>query len=138
MFVSVVSVPLAAVAAVLVGFLWYHPRAFGATWMRAINMTPEMANASRRGTWLRTLVTLLAALFAASMLGSIGALEHINDLIGAFGLALGAWAGFVVPPMLGIVLWERKPFSLFLIDALYWLVALAVMAPVLLYFGTFA
>src|SRR3989344_3541804 len=44
-----------------------------------------------------------------------------------------SWIGFVAPAMLGQVLWEQKPFSLYLINVGYWLVSFVAMAIVLLF-----
>ena len=34
-------VPVAALIPMILGFVWYHEKAFGKTWMAAANMTPE-------------------------------------------------------------------------------------------------
>jgi len=59
--------------------------------------------------------------------------QRIYDWIGAVELGIWSWIGFVAPAMLGQVLWEQKPFSLYLINAGYWLVSFIAMAIVLLF-----
>ena len=52
----------------------------------------------------------------------------VFDVIGAIELGFWSWVGFVAPTMLGVVLWEQKPIKLYLINALYWLVAFVAIA----------
>lgn len=133
MAVPVFSIIIAGIASALVGFLWYHPRVFGAAWMRMSNVTPEMANASRRGMLVRALVALVAATIAAFVMSFFMLAWGISDWIGCVVLAFWCWLGFVAPAMLGQVLWERKPFALYLINSLYWLVSFVIIALILQY-----
>jgi hypothetical protein len=133
MTLSFPPILIAGIAAVLIGFLWYHPRVFGGAWMRMSNITPEMANADRRSMWLRALVAMLGSMLAAYFMGYFGLVLGVADWVGALQLALWCWIGFVAPTMLGVVLWERKPLALYLINSLYWLVVFALTALVLLY-----
>jgi hypothetical protein len=133
MTLSFPPILIAGIAAVLIGFLWYHPRVFGGAWMRMSNITPEMANADRRSMWLRALVAMLGSMLAAYFMGYFGLVLGVADWVGALQLALWCWIGFVAPTMLGVVLWERKPLALYLINSFYWLVVFAFTALVLLY-----
>jgi len=49
------------------------------------------------------------------------------------GLDLGftMWIGFIAPIMFGIVLWERKPVRLYLLNVMFQLISLLVMAVIL-------
>jgi hypothetical protein len=53
------------------------------------------------------------------------------DWLSAADVAFWIWAGFVAPILLGSFLWESKPFTLYLINASYWLVTLLVMSVIL-------
>jgi len=58
---------LAAASALMIGFIWYHPKTFGSAWMRGVGMTEEkMASgnmALRYG--LAFLLAFLFSLFVA-------------------------------------------------------------------------
>ncbi len=122
----------AGVASVLIGWVWYHPRVFGSAWMRMTNITPEMAERGKKRMPLYAFIALLASMLAAWAMNYVGIAFGIYDWIGAtFELALWSWLGFVVPTMLGMVLWEQKPIKLYLINVFYWLVSFVVMAIIL-------
>ena len=115
----------------LLGVLWYHPRTFGTAWMRMVNITPEMAEKGKRRMPLMALVGFLAAMLIAWVMSYVGVLLGVYDWFGAVELGFWCWLGFVAPTALGTVLWDQKPFKLYLINVLYWLVAFILMALVL-------
>ena len=123
----------AGIVSVIIGFVWYHPRTFGALWTRLSNLTPEAVEKGKRRMPINAFVGLLASMFAAYVMNHFGIAWGVFDWIGAIELGFWCWAGFVAPPMLGIVLWEGKPVRLYLINALYWLVSFIAMALVLLF-----
>ncbi|MEK7133516.1 MAG: DUF1761 domain-containing protein [Patescibacteria group bacterium] len=121
----------AGVASVLIGWVWYHPKVFGNAWVRLNNITPEMAERGKKNRHLHALISLFAGMMAAYVMNYFGIAWGVYDWIGAIELGFWCWVGFVAPVMLGTVLWEHKPFRLYLINSLYWLVTLIVMAVVL-------
>ncbi len=121
----------AGIASVLIGWIWYHPNVFGSTWMRLSNITPEMAERGKKRMLATTFVGLLASMLAAYVLSYFVIAWGAYDLLGAAEVGFCCWAGFVAPAMLGMVLWEQKPVRLYLINSLYWLVALVIMALIL-------
>ncbi len=46
-------------------------------------------------------------------------------------VGFGAWIGFVAPVSLGIVLWDGKPWKLWMINAGYYLVGLLLIGSIL-------
>lgn len=122
----------AAVAAVIIGILWYHPKVFGTAWMRMTNITPEMAEKGKKRMPLMAIVGLLAAMLIAWVMSYVGILLGVYDWFSALELGFWCWVGFVAPTMLGMVLWDQKPFKLYLINVFYWLVAFLVMALILM------
>jgi hypothetical protein len=123
----------AGIVSAVIGFVWYHPRVFGSAWMRMSNITPEMAERGKKRMPLYASFALLASMLAAYVMNYFGIAWGVYDVVGAIELGIWSWIGFVVPTMLGMVLWEHKPFSLYLINAGYWLVSFVVMAIVLLF-----
>jgi len=131
--VKLLSVLFAGITSVIIGFVWYHPRVFGSAWMRMTNLSPEMVERGKKKMPLMAFFGLLASMLAAYVMSFMLPVLVIPDWIGAIELGFWCWAGFVVPTMLGMVLWEQKSFKLYLINSLYWLVSLIAMAIVLLF-----
>jgi hypothetical protein len=115
-------------AAVLLGMLWYHPKVFGGTWARLSSLTPEMQEKGKRRMPIMGFLAFLAAMLVAYVMTYVSAAWGFYNWIGGLQLGLWIWLGFVAPTMLGMVLFEQKPFRLYLINVFYWLVALLVMA----------
>ncbi len=127
--VSFLPILAAAVANVILGMIWYNPRVFGNAWMAAGNIVP-----SERGKKMMPVsafLAFLAAMVVAYVMNHFGIAWGVFDWIGAIELAFWCWVGFVAPTMLGMVLWEQKPFKYYAIVAGYWLVSFIVMAVVL-------
>jgi len=123
----------AGIVSAVIGFVWYHPRVFGSAWMRMSNITPEMVERGKKRMPLYAFFAFLASMLAAYVMNYFGIAWGVYDWIGAVELGIWSWIGFVAPAMLGQVLWEQKPFSLYLINVGYWLVSFVAMAIVLLF-----
>lgn len=128
---SFFSVMFAGIVSMVIAFVWYDARVFGGAWGRMTNLTPEMVERGKKKMPLMASAGLLANMFAAYVMSYFGVAWGVYDIVGAIELGFWCWAGFVAPTMLGMVLWEQKPFALYLINAGYWLVSLIVMAVVL-------
>lgn len=122
---------VSAVVSTLIGWVWYHPRVFGATWMRLSAVTPEMVERGKKRMPLYTLIAFAASVIVASVMNHFVILWGVDDLPGSITLGFLLWIGFTAPPMLGMVLWEHKPIRSYLIVSLYWLVAFITMATIL-------
>ena len=131
--VKLLSVLLAGIAPVVIGFIWYHPSVFGSAWMRMVGVTPEMAERGKKKMPLMAALAILASMLAAYVMNHFGIAWGVFDVIGAIELGFWCWLGFVVPTMLGAVLWEQKSFKLYLINVMFWLVAFVAMAIILLF-----
>ncbi|MBI5457928.1 DUF1761 domain-containing protein [Candidatus Kaiserbacteria bacterium] len=132
--VTIWPILAAGAASVLIGWIWYHPRVFGTTWMRLANITPEMAERGKKMMPLYAFIGLCASMLIAYVMNYVGIAFQIYDWVGAvFELALWSWLGFVVPVTLGTVLWEQRPLKLYLINVSYWLVSFVAMALILVF-----
>jgi hypothetical protein len=122
---------LAGLSNVVLGMIWYNPKIFGTAWMRMSNITPEAAERSKKNMPLMAIVGFFAALFSAWVLSVVQNAFGVFDVISALDVGFWIWAGFIAPILLGSVLWEGKPFSLYLINAAFWLLALLSMSAIL-------
>ena len=121
----------AAVAAVVIGFIWYGPL-FGKPWMSLSGAT-----LSPKKMILSTVVGLIGAMLIAYVMSYFGIAWAVSDWIGALELGFWSWIGFVFPTMYAQVNWEGQPFKLFAIHAGYWLVAFIAMALALVYISPY-
>ena len=129
--VTFLPILLAGIVSTVIAFVWYHPRVFGSAWTKMTNLSPEMVERGKKRIPLMAFFGLLANMGVAYVMNYFGIAWGVYDIIGAVELGFWCWVGFVAPVMLGIVLWEQKPFTLYLINALYWLVSFVAMAVVL-------
>jgi hypothetical protein len=115
---------VAAVIGMTIGAFWYSPIAFGKIWMRLSGIEEP------KGALRAFIVGFL------SMIVMSYALAVCVDVFGAVTLVSGAlvgifiWLGFVATVTLGMVIWEGKKLTLYLINAGFYLVAFAVMGAI--------
>ena len=130
--INYLAVLVAAVASVVLGFLWYGPL-FGKTWAQLMGFDKKkMAEAKKKGmpkqTWvLMILGTLVTSYVLAHFVDYLDAVNVAGALQAGFWL----WLGFIVPVQLGMVLWEGKPWKLYILNVAYYLVNLSIMATIL-------
>ena len=129
--VTFLPILVAGIANVILGMIWYNPRVFGSAWMAGMTMTPEMAEKGKKRMPLMALISFLAAMVVAYVMNYFGIAWGVFDWIGAVELGFWCWVGFVAPTMLGMVLWEMKPFKYYAIVSGYWLVSFIMMAVIL-------
>jgi len=150
------AIPIAAVAALIIGAVWYNPKVFGTAWMRESGLTEEKIKSGNMA-----IIFGLALLFAAMLsillmqltnhqfgaLGMIGGNvdtaqpsyeAFMADYGGAFrtfkhGALHGTMAGVLIAlPIIGTnALFDRKSAKYIFINAGYWIVTLAVMGAIL-------
>ena len=122
-----IAVLLCGLATLMIGGLWYSPALFGKAWMRENGFTEESMKGSNmvKIFGLAFLLGIVAAINLAMFMGPE------NDP--AMGAMWGFLAGFGwVATFVGThYLFERKSFTLFLINAGYSVVALTVMGVIL-------
>ncbi len=126
MVVNYFAIVVAAVVATAVGSAWYSPLLFGRPWMRLRGIDPGSMQGVRCPAmpialeFVCTLVTAYVLSLFTLLLGGTISIVLV--------LALVIWVGFYVTQLLGEVLWEKKPFGLFLINAGLRLVNITLMA----------
>ena len=121
----------AALAGFIIGFVWYHPRVFGAMWMRMSGITPEAAEKGKQRMIVSMIVGFLALLWTAWVLSYVLQAFGVFDWISALETGFWVWAGFIAPVMLGMVLWEQRSFKLYALNVIHWLAVFLAMSFVL-------
>ena len=130
--INYLAVLAAAFASIVLGFLWYGPL-FGKQWISLMKFDKKkMEEAKKKGMGAKTWVLMIAGTLVTSYV-----LAHFVDYLdatnvaGALQAGFWIWLGFFAPVMLGMVLWEGKPWNLYFLIVAYHLVNLLVMASIL-------
>jgi Na+(H+)/acetate symporter ActP len=112
--INFVSVLIAAVVSMAIGFVWYSPKAFGSAWMKCIGMTETDQNKEdmQKSMGIGFLATIISMTFIAIILDIIGA----STLTEAVTVAFVLWAATVLPGALHGVAWEKHPMQLVYIN----------------------
>lgn len=131
--VNFVAVIAAAVASMVVGFLWYSPALFAKQWTKLTgnDMKPQN-NADMAKTYG---LTFAGALLSSYVLFHISALSlnffQYSNLTTGLTSAFWVWLGFIMPVQLGDVLFNKQKLQLFGINTGYRLVSILVMGAVI-------
>jgi predicted transporter len=125
--VNWIAVLIAAIAAFLLGGIWYSHSLFGKRWLQEIGLTPETVDkAHMTKTFVVTFVLQVIAAFALAMiLGS--------DSSWLNGLHLGLLVGLCwVATAYGITyLFEQRSLCIFMINAGYYIVSYIIMGTII-------
>ncbi len=124
-----VALLVAAIAAFLVGWLWYSNILFGKPWMKELgkkesNMDKDKMMPMMGGMFVST---LLMAYVLSMFMEKTGAASLMEGVMVAFW----AWLGFVATTMFANNMFGGRSTKLFLIDAGHFLAALVVMGAIL-------
>lgn len=123
---------LAGVAALVIGFLWYHSKTFGNTWMRGVGMTEEKFESGNMAVryGLTFLMAVILSVFVAFFAG--GHEEKVLSRFQHFAFHGAQLGGVVVMPIVVIIsLFEQLDFKTIAINVGYWIVTLAAMGAIM-------
>ena len=132
--IRIVPVILAAIATMVIGFLWYSPLLFARPWMRAMGYDPDdkaKLAEMQRGVGLMYAGAMLASLASAFVLAKIIQITTVNAALYGMKVAFAVWIGFVTTVQFTSFLFERKPFKLYAINTGYQLACYLAMGAIL-------
>jgi hypothetical protein len=128
--INAMAVVVAAMAKIFVESIWHGPL-FGTVWMKLTGLgdkkTPGMGKAhffSLLGSVAMSYVLAYSLVFAAAYLKMSGVRAGV--MCGFWN-----WLGFIAPVTLGAVLWEGRPWKLWLLLNSNYLVSLLIMGVIL-------
>ena len=123
----------AAVATMVVGFLWYSPMLFARPWMIAMGYDPDdkkkieemqkSAGPLYGAAFLSTLITAFVLLMFRDAAG-------VTGWLGGLQLGFWCWAGFVAPVKFTDAIFGKRGRALLMIDSGYQLVCLLAMGAI--------
>ena len=157
--INPIAIPIAAIAALVIGALWYNPKiGFGNLWLRESGMTEEKMKSGKMAVIFglslvfAALLALLLMQFTNHQWGAFGmiggdpaadgVLPSFEAFMADYGTAFrtfkhGALHGTIFGvlgalPIIGtIALFERKSAKYIFVNAGYWILTLAVMGAIL-------
>ncbi len=134
MGVNLWSVLAAAVATMILGFLWYSPLLFAKPWTLAMGYDPNdraKMEEMRKGAGKLYGITFIASLISAFVLGKVIEITTVNSIFYGMKIGFAVWLGFVTTVQLTSTLFKKRPIKLYLIDTGYQLVCYLVMGAIL-------
>lgn len=116
---------IAAVLNMVIGFFWYSKWLFGPTWLKLSDIkNPKMSNSTILYSFIGSLVI---AYFLAFFEGYLGVTTVTDGMFIGFCF----WLGFVATTQIDSVLYSKVPFRLFVIQTGYKLLSFLVMSGVI-------
>ncbi len=119
---------LAAIAQLVVGFIWYGPL-FGKTWMSMMGINPQ--GISREGMGRMYAIQFVGSLVTAAVLAKLVGMMGAKTLAAGVQAGFWVWLGFIATVTLASVLYEKRSWNLYLLNNGYQLVSLAIMGAIL-------
>ena len=128
------AVLVAAIATMILGFLWYSPLLFARPWTRLMGIDPDdkakLAEMQKDAGKLYG-ISFVASVVSAIVLAKIIDITSVNTI--AYGMKIGfaVWLGFVATVQLTGALFGKQPVKLFLINTGYQLICYLAMGAIL-------
>lgn len=119
---------IGAIGAMVLGFVWYSPVLFGKPWMKLSGYSASDMESMKKGMVKTYGASFVAAIIMAAILGLVLSWYRPVSLVDSATVAFLVWLGFVATTMITTVLFDKKPFNLFLINSGYQLASILVMA----------
>lgn len=125
-----VGILVAAVVAMIIGFIWYSPMLFGKRWMKLSGIS--QANASKMMKNPLNMVGMFIAVIISALVLQLFILHSaITTVTGGIVLGFLVWIGFVATTNFGMAAMSGKPWSLYIIQNIHLLIGLMVMGAIL-------
>lgn len=128
------SIVVGALVPMVVGFIWYHPRVFGNAWMTSIGKTEEDLESGNMAVTMGVSY-LLSAMLAYMLSMYVGFHDPAEQVFTHGAFHGGMLAVFVGVPVLATnSLFEQKNWTNIIINAVYWIITVALMGGVITFF----
>ena len=130
--INYIAVVVAAVATMIIGSFWYSPLMFGNAWLKLSGMTQkQIQEAKKKGIVKTYFIAFIVSLVMSYVLAHFVDYTEAATVSGSLQLGFWIWLGFFATTQLNMVLWDDKPFKLYLIHVFHYLVALLIMSVIL-------
>lgn len=126
--VNHLAVWVTALVAMAIGYLWYSPKLFGPMWMKLSGIKMKK---KPEGMWKTFVAGLISNAVLAYVLALVLKVMEAETIGHGIFTGLLMWLGFMATISLGMVLWEKKPFKLYILNNAHNLIMMAVMGALL-------
>ena len=127
--VNYLSLVLAALAPMVVGFIYYSKMLFGNAWMKSIGKTEEDLQGGNMVMilGLSLVLSFLMAFFMMNFCNGLGQEGQFDTFQHGVVHGIVVSLFLVIPTVITNGLFEQKSWSNILINSLYWMISLALM-----------
>jgi hypothetical protein len=132
--VNLWAVVVAALATMVIGFLWYSPVLFAKPWMLLMGYDPndkEKIAEMQKSAGPSYAMSLVASVLAAFVLGKLIAVSGSVTAVDGLKIGLVVWLGFVTTVQFTNALFSRQRNRLYMINTGYQLVCYVAMGAIL-------
>ncbi|OGY43315.1 MAG: hypothetical protein A2729_05340 [Candidatus Buchananbacteria bacterium RIFCSPHIGHO2_01_FULL_39_14] len=125
------AIVVAALFHMVLGWAWYSVL-FGKAWMKLMKIDAKKVEEAKKKSMAKpfgimTIAALVMSYILAHFIRYTGSMSALEGLQAGFWL----WLGFIATVMVNSVLWEEKPWKLYLLNVAYYLVSLLGMGVIL-------
>jgi Protein of unknown function (DUF1761) len=116
---NLLAILLAAIATVMIGFIWYSPPLFAKPWMREMSLDPDdksKIDEMRKGASAAYSGSFIASFITAFVLALFRHLINVTTLERGMLVAAHAWLGFVATVQFTGALFTKQSMKLFAIN----------------------
>lgn len=126
--VNFLAVLVAAIVSMGIGALWYNVL-FGKLMAKLSGKTPE--DTEKKATWVVYVLDFISLFVTAYVLGIFLDYVNVYNVLVSMFVGFIAWLGFIATNTLGGVLWEKKPWSVYLLKNAHHLITFIVIGLIL-------
>lgn len=128
MEINLLAVFVVTLFTFFLGGLWYSKILFARLFIKNISLTEEELKQGGKSIFI---YEFIAAFITNYVLASIILLSGADDFWRGFQLGIILWIGFVVMTHLSTVTFEKRNFTLFLLQMFYRLIAISISGGIL-------
>lgn len=129
--VNYLAILVAAIAAFVLGAVWYSPMLFGRPWLRARGWSSDRVEQMKAGMGRSYGIAFVCYLVMASVLAILFSFAGFLGATDGLWLGFLCWLGFAATIGLTRHLFSDRPFSLYLIDVTFQLAYLLAMGGII-------
>lgn len=127
-YISWAAVGLGTLANMILGFAWYSPTLFARPWTKAVGLSDDQMKSRTVGPWVATVI--LAFVTSLAVAYFFNYMTYDYSVMNGVRLGLELSGGVLLPALLSIYVFQRRPLGLFFIDFGYRLVGLVVIGAI--------
>lgn len=130
--INYLAVLVAAVVSMALGAFWYSPAGFGKQWATLMGWNEATLRSKMKGKPTKEYaIAFVGSLVMAYVLAHFVGYAQATTLAEGLQAGFWTWLGFVATVTLSSVLWEGRPWKLYLLNNGYQLVNLLFMGAIL-------